>query len=112
MNLHLFTNTLAGKPSVADRPSGLSTGGLRFDGWTYDEAQDQKRLGTLLIRVYNVLKDGQPHTLPELVLKCGGSETGVSAKIRDLRKARFGGHTIEATRKHGGTWAYKLLRSA
>ena len=136
MNLHLFTNTLAGNvaPGVetpyrgyegiepvpvgeiaratCDRPLKTPIEAMDFDGATYEPDKDQKRLGTLLIRVYNVLKDGQPHTLPELVLKCGGSETGVSSKLRDLRKARFGGHTIEATRKHGGTWTYRLVLEA
>ena len=115
MNLHLFTNTDERgiiRTTLVPEPLTTPIETMQFDGATYEPDKDQKRLGTLLIRVYNVLKDGQPHTLPELVLKCGGSETGVSSKLRDLRKARFGGHTIEATRKHGGTWTYKLLRSA
>lgn len=37
------------------------------------------------------------------------SEAGVSARIRDLRKAQYGGHTIER-RKNGSLWEYKLVR--
>lgn len=37
------------------------------------------------------------------------SEAGLSARIRDLRKAAYGGHTIER-RKNGSLWEYKLVR--
>jgi hypothetical protein len=39
------------------------------------------------------------------------SEAGVSARIRDLRKARYGGHTIERRKTdRRGIYAYRLVK--
>lgn len=37
------------------------------------------------------------------------SEAGLSARIRDLRKPQYGGHTI-VRRKNGSLWEYRLCR--
>lgn len=80
-----------------------------FSGATFDPALDGERLNTQLHRVYDVLRDHAWHTLPELREKCGGSDAALSARIRDLRKPRFGFHTIESRRVREGLWAYRLV---
>ena len=75
---------------------------------TYDPALDAARLRTLLARVHAALRLGGWWTLTRLVAQCGGRETGVSAKLRDLRKPRFGGHRVAARRVTGGQWEYHL----
>lgn len=79
-----------------------------FGGVTYDPEQDRDRLLTQLGRVRDVMFDGQWHTLAELVVKCGGSDASVSARIRDLRKKRFGAYHVESKRIREGLWVYKL----
>ncbi len=79
-----------------------------FGGDTYDPEQDKDRLLTVLGRVRDVMFDGQWHTLDELVGRCGGSNASVSARIRDLRKKRFGSYIVERRRVHNGLWAYRL----
>jgi hypothetical protein len=59
-------------------------------------------------RVYKLMTDGAWHTLPELAKAVQGSEAGVSARLRDLRKARFGGHVVDKRRVEGGLWEYRL----
>jgi hypothetical protein len=83
---------------------------MRFSGQTYDPAQDRARLTTQYNKVFDTMVDGQWHTIPELADISGGSEAGVSARIRDMRKARFGGHTVERERVPGqkGLWRYRL----
>jgi hypothetical protein len=79
-----------------------------FDGKTYEPQVDQKRLETLLGRVEYALKGGRWWTLRDLADVCGGSEASVSARLRDLRKPRFGGHRIERKRLEGGLYAYRM----
>lgn len=87
---------------------------LEFDGSTYDEALDGERLGRQLDRVRDVLlaNRGTLFTLSELQRVAGGSEAGVSARIRDLRKQRNGGHKVLRRRRSTGTWEYGIPREA
>jgi hypothetical protein len=78
-----------------------------FDGPDVSEA-DRERLNTQLWRVYRLMRGGGWHTLAEIARAVGGSETGVAARLRDLRKARFGGHQIERRRVAGGLWEYRM----
>lgn len=83
-----------------------------FDGKTFDPAVDFMRLNTQLARVWRLMKANHWMTLDQIRRYCGGSEAGISARLRDLRKARFGGHTIERRRRGNpkdGLWEYRLL---
>lgn len=80
-----------------------------FDGESYLPLWDERRLSTLLGRVYAALRSGEWRTLAELSAACGGSTASVSARIRDLRKERFGGHVIERKRVGDGVFAYRLI---
>lgn len=83
-----------------------------FDGHTYDEDRDRDRLASLLARVYDAMHDTDWWTLAELARHTGGSEASVSARLRDLRKPRFGGHTVQRTRQLlGGLYHYRLIPS-
>jgi len=79
-----------------------------FDGKTYDAARDQKRLSTNLHRVKLELLDGKWHTIPQLARVTNGSEAGVSARLRDLRKDKFGGYVIDRAYVSQGLWEYRL----
>ena len=74
----------------------------KFAGATFDAALDEKRLTTLQQRVQSAMSDGNWYTLGELQAICGGSEAGVSARLRDLRKPAWGSHTIERRRRGEG----------
>lgn len=84
---------------------------VMFSGSTYDPQVDQARLTTQLSKVFEVMVDEQWHTIPELVTYAGGSEAGISARIRDFRKVRFGGHMVERRRvaPHRGLYEYRLV---
>ena len=63
--------------------------------------------------VRQVMSDGQPRTLWEIQqavkARAGGqhfSEGTIGARIRDLRKAEFGGHTIKRRSRRGHTYEY------
>lgn len=82
---------------------------LYFDGQSYDHARDSARLTGQLDAVRQVLADRQWHTLSEIADKVGGSEAGVSARLRDLRKARFGQHTIDREYVSRCCWRYRMV---
>jgi len=82
---------------------------IYFDGQTYDPSKDRKRLTGQLLKVYALMSDGKWRTLKEISKEVDGSETGVSARLRDLRKDRFGKHRIDKRIVLGGLWEYKMI---
>lgn len=81
---------------------------MPFDGDTYDREQDAARLGSQLARVKALLvqEPGRRWTLAELAAEAGGSEASISARLRDLRKEKFGQYAIGRARREGGLWEY------
>lgn len=83
-----------------------------FGGKTYNAEADFARLTLNLRKVFAFLKDGEWHTIPEIAKEVGCSETGASARVRDLRKEHFGSHTVESERAGKGSWRYRLILNA
>lgn len=81
---------------------------FHFDGPTYDHDLDGVRLTGQLRAVYRVMSAGAWLTLRQLADRVGGSEASVSARLRDLRKPRFGGFTVSRRRVAGGLYEYRL----
>jgi hypothetical protein len=75
---------------------------LDFDGDTYDPGQDKARLTTQYQDVWNVMKDSQWYTLGKLSALTGHPEASCSARMRDFRKKRNGGHIVARRRVQGG----------
>lgn len=80
-----------------------------FDG-PFLHGGDDRRLKTQLDRTLHAMRDGRPRTLTEIAALVGGSETSVSARIRDLRKKRFGGYDVETVRD-GNRYTYRLVKA-
>lgn len=80
-----------------------------FGGETFSEKQDGARLRTQFDKVASVMCDGKWHTLDELAQRCGGSVPSISARVRDLRKPKFGGHTAVRRRMRAAPWQYRML---
>jgi hypothetical protein len=77
-------------------------------GQTYDDTRDRDRLNRQARLVWRVMSDGAWHTLGELSAATGGEpEASVSARLRDLRKPRFGSHIIRRRYVGGGLWEYR-----
>ena len=85
----------------------IRTPGPLFDGPGI-EPQDVQRLGTQLEAVRRIMRTGRWVTLAELAAATGGSEAGVSARLRDLRKPRFGSMRIDRRRVGGGLFEYRM----
>jgi hypothetical protein len=80
-----------------------------FGGETYEPKRDFVRLSGQLLRVKNLMADGRWRTLPEIRNLVGGSEAAVSARLRDLRKEKYGYHTVERESLGGGLFWYRLI---
>ena len=81
-----------------------------FDGATIrEDAGAHWRLKSQLERVEFLMRDSEWHSLEFLATHAGGSEASVSARLRDLRKPRFGGYEIERWHRGGGFWVYRLV---
>jgi hypothetical protein len=76
-----------------------------FDGETYEEEHDEERLSKQIIRVRSLMLDGQWRTLAEISAITGDPQASISARLRDLRKVKFGSYIIGRRRrglaKHG-----------
>jgi hypothetical protein len=69
-----------------------------FDGITFSAKQDGSRLKQQLAKVKHVMADGEWRTLRQLSQLVNAPEASVSARLRDLRKARFGACTVDRRR--------------
>ena len=87
----------------------LNVKSISFDG---DSAMqiDTPRLSLQITRVFELMKDGRYRTLREIANHTGCLETSASARLRDLRKPKFGGHCVDARRAEGTllTYEYRL----
>ena len=82
-----------------------------FDGETYERDKDQVRLSRQGQVVYNVMRDGKWRTLSYLNRLTGEPEASISARLRDLRKEKFGGFDVQRRRiNDGGLYEYRVLR--
>lgn len=81
-------------------------------GDTFDPAVDTLRLNRQMRAVYNVVRGGDWWTLGAIAAATGSPEASVSARLRDFRKPRYGGHTVDRVRVNppsGGHWQYRLV---
>lgn len=79
------------------------------DGKTYDHNRDGTRLHAQHNRVLARLRDGEWWTLKRLAQATGDPEASISARIRDLRKPKFGNHVVERRYVAKGLWQYRLV---
>lgn len=82
---------------------------ITFDGPSAMQV-DLPRLAGQLVRVFELMRDGKYRTLSQIAVSIGCLETSASARLRDLRKARFGKHSVVSRQveKSSGLYEYAL----
>jgi hypothetical protein len=85
----------ASESSDVKDDADMMQGDFDFSGATYERQFDQGRLNAQLQRVYACMRDGVWRTLGEISATTADPPASVSARLRDLRKKRFGEHTVE-----------------
>ena len=89
-------------------PPRARTPRFRFDGATI-ESCDAPRLTTQMLKVRSLMADGEWRTLREISNVVGAPEASVSARLRDWRKERNGGLTVDRRRRgDGGLFEYRM----
>lgn len=79
------------------------------DGETYEAGFDRERLNAQARRVYDRLVTGRWLTLAQIAEETGDPEASISARIRDLRKDRFGALDVERRRVgETGLFEYRI----
>lgn len=86
-----------------------ATDAPHFDGQTYDPKADHQRLFAQLLRVKAVLADGEWHSLDAVAARARCPQQSASARMRDLRKTKFGAHIIEKRCIGRGLWLYRMV---
>lgn len=87
----------------------------RFDGSDIKPERDNARLSGQIQRVYDVMSSGRYMTHAQIRLAIRGKfgvedkETSISAQVRNLRKPRFGGHTIQSRHIKNGLYEYRIV---
>jgi hypothetical protein len=104
---------------VSETPLPLAPGGRSFGGKTFDPEKDEVRLSRVLSHVRDIMAPGVWLTIDQIDQALldrneQASHAGISARIRDLRKPQFGGHTVERERHptSPGRWRYRLVLRA
>lgn len=82
------------------------------DGHTYVASIDKTRLNAQTERVFQVMRDGAWRTLDEIAGITGDPPASVSARLRDLRKEKFGGFAVGRRRRTKGLFEYRLILEA
>ncbi|MHA2063050.1 MAG: hypothetical protein ACXABY_01590 [Candidatus Thorarchaeota archaeon] len=82
-----------------------------FDGSSYDPEIDYSHLSGQLDRVQSLMEDGSWRSLHAIADILGEqSVASVSARLRDLRKVRFGGREVQRRRVgKTHTFEYRLI---
>lgn len=81
-----------------------------FDGATYEPSRDYERLNGQLARVRDLMNDGNWRTLAMIRKVVGGTEASISARLRDLRKKKYGSVNVERRYLNDGLWQYRIAR--
>lgn len=76
---------------------------MTYDLW--HQPPERERLAKLLGRVLDVMRDGRFRTFAEIQAVTGGTETSISARLRELRANGF---TVEKRERSRGLWEYRL----
>ncbi len=80
-----------------------------FSGTTFDPAKDGPRLGRQLAAVRDLMTGYNRWLTLAQIEDCTGSpQASISARLRDLRKAQFGGFRVQRRRRTAGTWEYRV----
>jgi hypothetical protein len=83
----------------------------QFDGENYEYKHDHGRLRKHLEKIFSFMLDGTWRTLDEISSVTGCDPKSVGSRVRDLRKEKFGGHTVERQRRGDpklGIYEYRL----
>lgn len=84
----------------------------QYGGVTFDPTTDAARLNKQCLAVYQLMRDGKWRTPTDIESATGFNWASASARLRDLRKSKFGAFQVERRRKgdaERGLFEYRLI---
>lgn len=78
------------------------------DGETFEPARDRVRLDGQALDVWQFMADQKWHTPAEIEAGTGHNWASISARLRDYRKERWGGHSVHRMYLRKGVFSYRL----
>lgn len=94
--------------AVEHAAATLGVNRVSFDGPSL-LAIDTPRLAGQIAKVYMLMSDGRFRKLAEIATFANCLETFAGARLRDFRKAKFGGHEVISRHVGNGVYEYKLI---
>lgn len=80
-----------------------------FDGPCYEQREERdERLGKQFKAVRDLMLDGEWRSLRQIAATLGYPESSVSARLRDMRKPKFGGYVVERRHVERGLYLYRV----
>lgn len=102
---------------MSEQPAFQWEGRSLFDGETAEPCDDARLTPYLdRVRQFMVEREGCWLTKDAIMRAAGSSDWAmVSARVRDLRKPKFGGYRVEARRqpdleRGSGVWEYRVVK--
>jgi hypothetical protein len=81
------------------------------DGETFNHDRDYVRLNGQALDIWDFMADGRWHSPQEIEQSTGHNWAAASARLRDFRKSKFGGSTVDRMNIGNGVFAYRLTAS-
>ena len=97
------------QPSLFDEHIAGLPDAIAHDGDTYNPFRDASRLNAQTRAVFDLMRDGQWRTLAQISHFIRQPEASISARLRDLRKAKYGSNDVSRHYLGQGLYAYRLL---
>ena len=80
-----------------------------FDGETFRQDRDGQRLFRQLEAVKALMADGAWRSFDEIATALDIPQASASARVRDLRKVKFGAWTVERRYDGDGLWRFRVV---
>lgn len=75
---------------------------------TFVQERDGARVSKQREAVLDLMRDGKWRTLAEISTATGAPEASASARLRDLRKKRYGEYQVDRSYVSHGLWRYRI----
>ena len=79
-----------------------------FDGETFRQDRDGQRLFRQLEAVKALMADGRWRSYTEIAQALDIPQASASARVRDLRKVKFGAYLVEKRYDGDGLWRFRV----
>lgn len=108
----LFDYITRQEKEIRNLSTAIGAERVEFKGHQFVKKLDEKRLATQIWRIFFFMRDSHWRTVDEIHDALGYPHNSIQANVRNLRKEKNGGHTVN-TRRRGdpvhGLFEFQLI---